>query len=139
MSNKVTHIVNCCGREATNKWGNVGIIYLTLNWKDIDSQVIYNPKLQSFDKVFSFIDSTLQKGSSVLAHSIRGQSRSGCVIVAYLMQKYYWTLDKALQFLRFRRSNIKIRSSFLRQLRDFEEELKKKAELSNNWLGRLVL
>ena len=131
--------MNCCGRETSNKWGNLGIIYLTLNWKDIDGQVIYNPKLQSFDKVLSFIDSTLQKGSSVLVHSIRGQSRSGCVIVAYLMQKYYWTLDKALQFLRFRRSNIKIRSSFLRQLRDFEEELKKKAELSDNWLGRLIL
>jgi protein-tyrosine phosphatase len=139
MTNKVSHIVNCCGKETGSRWSNVGIIYLTLNWRDVDAQVVYNSKLQSFSKVIDFIDSALQKGSSVLVYSIRGQSRSGCVVLAYLMQKYHWTLDKTLQFLRFRRPNIKIRSSFLRQLKDFEEELKKETQLTNNWIDSVEI
>lgn len=140
MANKVTHIVNCSGKEASSRWSSVGIAYFTLNWRDVDVQTIFSPKAQGIAKAIAFIDSALQKGNSVLVHSIRGQSRSGSVVLAYLMCKYHWSLDKALQFLRFRHPNIRIRGGFLKQLRDFEGELQKetKSAFSSSWTNPVI-
>ena len=40
ISNKITHIINCAGREMSNVWENAGIAYLTFPWVESDSQVI---------------------------------------------------------------------------------------------------
>ena len=39
QSNKVTHIINCCGTEIPNLWEKHGIKYLTFNWQENDNQV----------------------------------------------------------------------------------------------------
>ena len=44
ITNKITHIINCSGKQIANHWLSLGINYLTYNWLDIDSQV----KLQIF-------------------------------------------------------------------------------------------
>ena len=130
-------IVNCCGRDINNKWGNFGISYFTINWRDIDAQVIFPEQSQVMTKAFNFIDSALQKGNSVLVHSNRGQSRSGCIILSYLMQKYSWSVNKSLSFLQTRKPNIRLRQNFIRQLHEFEENLKIKnnISLSEYWDG----
>ncbi len=42
MSNKVTHIINCAGRQIFNQWTGVGIKYLTFYWLDDDRQLIFD-------------------------------------------------------------------------------------------------
>lgn len=111
------------------------MVYFTLNWKDASNQIIFNSKAQNLPKALKFIDTALQKGDSVLVHSVRGQSRSCCLVLAYLIHRYRWTLDKSLQFLIFRRPNVDIRPHFVRQLRAFEESVRVRSELSGNWTG----
>ena len=41
ITNKITHIINCSGKQIANHWLSLGINYLTYNWLDIDSQVIF--------------------------------------------------------------------------------------------------
>jgi protein-tyrosine phosphatase len=53
------------------------------------------------------------QASSVLVHSVRGQSRSSCVIAVYLMRKFRWTLFKTLEFLNSRRPDLEIRVTFI--------------------------
>ena len=36
-SNKVTHIINCSGRQVENVFENIGIKYLVFNWMETDS------------------------------------------------------------------------------------------------------
>ena len=116
----MNHIVNCCGREINNKWGSFGISYFTLNWRDTDDQIIFSAKYQGIIKAALFIDSALQKGGSVLVSSSRGQSRSACVILCYLILQYHWNLDKSLSFIRLRKTNIHIRQPFMKQLRELD-------------------
>jgi hypothetical protein len=40
VANKVTHIINCCGRNVSNHWEGVGVVYLTYYWTDSDNQII---------------------------------------------------------------------------------------------------
>jgi hypothetical protein len=39
IANKVTHIINCAGRQIFNQWTPVGVKYLTFYWLDDDRQV----------------------------------------------------------------------------------------------------
>ena len=42
IANKVTHIVNCAGRQIFNQWTAVGVKYLTFYWLDDDRQLIFD-------------------------------------------------------------------------------------------------
>jgi len=46
------------------------------------------------NETFHFIEAAFENAESVLVHSLRGQSRSCCVVAAYLMKKYSWGLRK---------------------------------------------
>jgi hypothetical protein len=39
FANKVSHIVNCAGRQVPNHWKPIGVQYLTYFWLDQDTQV----------------------------------------------------------------------------------------------------
>ena len=39
VANKVTHIINCAGKQIQNHWEPIGVAYLTFFWLDQDNQV----------------------------------------------------------------------------------------------------
>jgi len=55
-----------------------------------------------------FIESSYERGESCLIHSERGQSRCSCLVAAYLIKKYKWSLYKSLEFLNSRRPDLEI-------------------------------
>lgn len=56
--------------------------------------------------------------------SFFGQSRACCLVAAYLMRRFRWCLDKALEFVSFRRPGHQLQQSFLEQLADYEQRLR---------------
>lgn len=132
-ANKVSKIVNCAGREVLNHFESVGVEYLSFNWMDNDAQVIIDSRSNVVNSVSDFIDGALEKGESVLIHSVRGKSRCVTILAAYLMKKFKWKLNKALQFLQSRRSDVAIKAAFHRQLISFERRLALSVDLSSNW------
>lgn len=42
VANKVTHIINCAGRQIQNHWETIGVAYLTFFWLDQDNQVRFS-------------------------------------------------------------------------------------------------
>ena len=76
-------------------------------------------------ETFNFIDNAIQKGDSVLVHSVNGLNRAGTIITAFLMRKYRWTLQKTIQFMLSRRPDFRIRPSFMHQLNAYEARLLK--------------
>ena len=34
MANKVSHVINCSGRQIPNHWEAIGVVYLKFNWLD---------------------------------------------------------------------------------------------------------
>jgi hypothetical protein len=39
ITNKITHILNCAGKQIPNIWESIGLTYLSFPWQDNDSQV----------------------------------------------------------------------------------------------------
>lgn len=71
-SNKVTHIINCAGREIPNHWEQIGVQYLTFYWLDCDQQELFDSNDKITNEIFNFIEETVENAESCLVHSIRG-------------------------------------------------------------------
>ncbi len=100
------------------------------------------------NEIFAFIEDAVKLGEGVLVHSLKGQSRSCCVLTAYFMKRfpfkenffyifirYRWSLYKTLEFLTSRRSDLEIRTSFYHQLLNLESRLFQQVEghVTVNW------
>ena len=75
----------------------------------------------------------MEAGESCLIHSMFGKSRSCAVIVAYLIRKYNWSLNKCLDFVNAKKEGLEIRNNYLRQMQDLEKRVEMDSKLSNNW------
>mmetsp|Transcript_53881 Transcript_53881/g.117576 ORF Transcript_53881/g.117576 Transcript_53881/m.117576 type:complete len:644 (+) Transcript_53881:135-2066(+) len=135
VSNKVTRIINTCGRQVPNHWETIGVVYLTYYWVDADTQVILDGRDVVANEIFRFVEEALNGAESVLIHSVRGQSRSCCVLSAYMMAKHRWGLRKTMEFLSFRRPDMNLKPTFLQQLSGYERRLMASSKLpfSHDW------
>lgn len=101
VTNKVTHIINCAGKQIPNYWETVGVAYLTYDWMDSENQVfvyfllflillkiVFDNKGEVVNEIFAFIEDAVKLGEGVLVHSLKGQSRSCCVLTAYFMKRF---------------------------------------------------
>lgn len=76
-------------------------------------------------------------GNSILIHSIHGMNRSVLIIAAYLMSRYCWSAEKAMDFVLIKKPTVRLRKSFYSQLIVFEEYLKEKGKnLSTGWFPK---
>ena len=119
MANKVTHVINCAGRQVPNHWESIGVAYLKFIWMDHENQVLFNDHKQwetITSKIFDFIEDAMKKTESVLIYSVHGQSRAASVLAVFLMRKYRWSLLKTLEFLNSRRPELEILGTFIQQL-----------------------
>lgn len=104
---------------------------------------MYNyPCLQIFDRknnainmIINFIEEAMEEGQSVLVHSMHGKSRAGCVILAYLMKKYSWSLQKSFDYVVSKKDSFKIKSNFMSQLTQLEKRIMQNQNLSTGWLS----
>ena len=126
QQNKITHVINAAGNEIQNndkfthtKTGakmSVGLKFLSFYWVDNDCQLIFDDEDRVPVEIVKFTDEALNQGTSALIHSMRGQSRASVIAILYFMEKYQWSLMKALEFINSRRSDLEIRANFLLQI-----------------------
>jgi hypothetical protein len=74
-----------------------------------------------------FIDSQRKAGLSVYVHCKAGISRAGLVTTAYLMWRNGWPRDRALRFVRSRRSKVRPNPAFMGLLLEWEQYLARRA------------
>jgi protein-tyrosine phosphatase len=81
------------------------------------------PDLDWLRRQVEFIDTHRTNGRTVFVHCRNGVSRSGMVIVAYLMWEHGWTRDDALKFAREKRSIVRPNPAFMDRLAEWEKAL----------------
>uniref|UniRef100_A0A3B4VR55 Dual specificity protein phosphatase n=1 Tax=Seriola dumerili TaxID=41447 RepID=A0A3B4VR55_SERDU len=120
----VTHILNAAaGRHRINTgqrfYSDLGVEYHGVEAADhpqFNIQPFFRPAAQ-------FIDSALQKNGKVFVHCAMGVSRSGALVLAYLMICRSLTLVDAIIAVRLNR-DIGPNSGFLEQLRQLDLSLR---------------
>lgn len=76
-----------------------------------------------FDMAFNFIDDAREEGKGVLLHCFAGLSRSVTIAVAYLMSRYNYKRDEAIEMIRRVRPSSQPNSGFMDILAQYEQEL----------------
>eukprot|EP00041_Stephanoeca_diplocostata_P017086 m.339974 g.339974 ORF g.339974 m.339974 type:complete len:215 (+) comp20588_c0_seq17:275-919(+) len=115
----ITHIV--CVRqhgEARFVRPNFPDIFTYLVF-DISDEATENI-LQHIDEVSRFLDNAISTGGKVLMHGNAGISRSGSLLIAYIMRKYQLSYSKALQAVQLRRFCVSPNQGFAAQLMEYE-------------------
>jgi Dual specificity phosphatase, catalytic domain len=82
------------------------------------------PTLDWLREQVRFIEAQRESGRAVFVHCRNGVSRSGMVVVAYLMSRHRWSRDEALTFVRSRRDIVPPNPAFMRLLQEWEQALK---------------
>ncbi len=83
------------------------------------------PDLDWLRRMVEFVDEQRRAGRPVYVHCHQGISRSGMVVVAYLMAKHGWTRYEALAYVRTRRPGVRPNPAFMERLQEWEAALKK--------------
>lgn len=79
-----------------------------------------------FEKCFAFIDSGIRAGG-VLVHCLMGVSRSATIVIGYLIARgKFPTFESSFDHVRSCRSCVQPNFGFVRQLREFTENVKQK-------------
>lgn len=72
VANKVSHIINCSGKQIGNFWESIGVVYLTFFWQDSENQTLFDHNDKITKQIYDFIEAAAKKSESVLVHSVRG-------------------------------------------------------------------
>ena len=131
---KISHIINAAGNQIINYFESIGIQYYTLYWSEDLNQKLFDPNDEIVDKIISFIRESLLKGEGLLIHSVKGKDRCCIVVIIYLMKKYYWSVNKCIDFLKSKKEDIEIEPYFIEQLLSYEMRLSKITNIkTTNW------
>ncbi|XP_066512069.1 protein phosphatase Slingshot homolog 1-like [Hoplias malabaricus] len=76
--------------------------------------------LAHWNDTYNFIVKAKKTQSKCLVHCKMGVSRSASTVIAYAMKEYGWTLEKAYNFVKQKRSITRPNDSFMRQLAEYE-------------------
>lgn len=135
---KATRVINCAGFSVNNFFeysDDFQVEYRTYQWVDTDREVILDEEDKVADDVFEFIEGASDLAETVIVLSVNGQSRSFCLVVAYMMRKFYWSLGKAYEFVDKRRPENRMQEAFWQQLEEYEKRLaaQSRIPLSDTW------
>ena len=131
---KITHILNAAGNQIMNYFESIGIHYYTLYWSENPDQKLFDSNDEIVDKILLFIRESLLNGEGLLIHSVKGKNRCCVVVIIYLMKKYYWSVNKCIDFLKSKKEDIEIEPYFIEQLLSYEMRLSKITNIkTSNW------
>ena len=74
-----------------------------------------------FPATYNFIENNRIARKNVLVNCHAGKSRSGTILVAYLIKKNKWTAERALNFVRNKRERVKPNNGFWEKLVQYEK------------------
>jgi hypothetical protein len=116
LSNKVMGVVNCAAHIIPNSLLRYDVKYLPFRWEDRKNTIMFDPRGRDLSRIVKFIDRIRIKGGAVLITSVNGTSRAIYATLAYFVQKFDWSILKALEYVQSKRVGILLKPVFLKQL-----------------------
>jgi len=111
---KITHILDLTGKSHFT----TDFVYLTIERLD-DSPC--TDILSHFPRCMEFIEQGIEQGSGVLVHCAAGVSRSGAIIISYIMKVDKIPLHEALSLVKRVRPVVQPNCGFMKQLKMWEQ------------------
>jgi len=136
-------ISSSCNREELHKYKIKTIIsavlgcaapypfdfnYERAKLRDVEDEDI----LSDIRRLLPIIHIELMNHRALLIHCKKGVSRSTTIVASYLMKYKNMTTDEAIEFIKSKRTQINPNAGYIKQLRQFEEEINLEREKKDN-------
>ncbi|KAK2945238.1 hypothetical protein BLNAU_19814 [Blattamonas nauphoetae] len=96
-SQRITHMINC----ATNSVPNIVTVtqcsFLSLYLIENDVASLFDKTNKTIARICHFLDSAMEQDGIVLIHSPKGHNRAMLVAAIYLIHRYAWSADQAIE------------------------------------------
>merc|ERR1719266_1384413 len=112
---KIQCVVNLTPQNETILNNRTTENYLHFNVEDSSTQNMR----EVFEKGLPFLEHAITNGQNVLVHCHQGRSRSGVLVVAYVMKVYNLGYEDALQFVQKSRLGVRPNEGFKRQIIEY--------------------
>jgi protein-tyrosine phosphatase len=122
---KIDYILNCA--EECNNYFEEEFKYCHLNIKDEKNYEISN----EIEKGIKFIKECLKNNKNILIHCKYGISRNTTCAIAFMIKEMNYSALNALEFIRKKRKIAMPNSGFLKQLINYEKQIKNKNNEEN--------
>ncbi|XP_075686489.1 protein phosphatase Slingshot homolog 1 isoform X2 [Rhinoderma darwinii] len=76
--------------------------------------------LSHWNDAYNFINKAKRNHSKCLVHCKMGVSRSASTVIAYAMKEYGWSMEKAYNYVKKKRTVARPNAGFMRQLSEYE-------------------
>lgn len=115
-ANGITHVLNVASNCPTMEHKGIEMRHVSVSYRYKGEA-----SLTQFDSLFDFIDSAKESGGKVLVHCMRGNSRSVCVVLCYLIARHNKSLEQAYTHVKRRRPRMKPVEAVEQKAMKFEE------------------
>ncbi|KAG5186721.1 protein-tyrosine phosphatase-like protein, partial [Tribonema minus] len=102
--------------DIREQWAYSGIRYMTIDIEDDPDDNV----AQYFPAAIAFISEGLEAGEGVLVHCMAGASRSASIVMAFIMQREGWPIERGYDYVYGNRNQVYVNLGFRRQLADWE-------------------
>ena len=127
-------VSNSCNREMLHENGIETVVSAILgstaaypfdfNYERSKLRDVEDEDIKSeFYRLLPIIHTELINHKGVLVHCVHGKSRSVSIVAAYLIKYKNMATEESLSFIKSKRTQIAPNESYIRQLKEFEEEI----------------
>lgn len=116
----ITHIINCSS-EHECLFFDSNIKYLHVKLEDSLNEDLYGKLEISNEFIYEALNSN--KSNKILVHCNLGISRSTSILISYIICKYRFCYDAAINYIKDKRIQVEPNFNFTKQLKKFSREL----------------
>jgi protein-tyrosine phosphatase len=120
-SYNITHVVNCAD-DHTSRYKDLK--HIQLKMKDSSSQKLF-PLLE---EGYEYIKENSKGDNNIFVHCQAGMSRSGAMVIFYVMKAKGWDFETSYAYVKEKRSVVKPNHGFRKQLQEYSDKYIKKKD-----------
>eukprot|EP01094_Clydonella_sp_ATCC50884_P005657 TRINITY_DN1459_c0_g1_i1.p1 TRINITY_DN1459_c0_g1~~TRINITY_DN1459_c0_g1_i1.p1 ORF type:complete len:244 (+),score=78.96 TRINITY_DN1459_c0_g1_i1:133-864(+) len=114
--NGITHVLNVASNCPQMNHPGLNVVHMPISYSYKGAN-----SFDKFEEMFNFIDAAKESGGKVLVHCMRGNSRSVCVVLCYLIARMQYSLPDAYVFVKRKRPKMRPVDAVQDKARVFEE------------------
>lgn len=107
-ANDIDIVINVA--PGISNWYPDDFKYYNINVEDLN-QASMKPHFEAFYRLV-----TDNPGKKIFVHCFAGKSRSACLVLFYLIKKYGWSMEMAINYLKEQRNSININCTFIEEI-----------------------
>ncbi|CAL6064506.1 Dual_specificity phosphatase [Hexamita inflata] len=124
FTNQIRRVINLVANRVPNRFQMMNVKYLSFQFDP--TARIFDEQDENISLMIRFIQEAMESDVQVLIHSENGDSRAIVFGAGFLVHRFHWPPERALQFIALKRPGTKPSEILVQQLKEFAARRREK-------------